>query len=253
MTYDQEKAQRDTVQILKDCGALLEGHFVLTTDEAHSDRYINKDAVAMHPLVLSKLAVMIAERFELYGIEVVAAPAAGAVSLGQKVATALSTEQSEVLAVYAEREERRLLGPITAQDSKKLQWNTDSPDYSQGSLGMPFGSELVVKLPEFEFKRGYDKAMAGKRVLVVEDILTTGGSVRKVINAVRDCGGDVVATCVIANRGGVTSEQIASELYSLAAVDFRSWPFGRDCPLCAKNVPINTDVGKGKQWLAAHK
>lgn len=51
------------------------------------------------------------------------------------------------------------------------------------------------------FRRGYDKILKGKRVWIVEDIVTTGGSIEKTINAVEKCNGSVVGISVIWNRG----------------------------------------------------
>ena len=105
---------------------------------------------------------------------------------------------------------------------------------------------------QFTIKRGYEKLIPGKNVLIVEDILTTGGSVKKVIEAVQAIGGYVVGVGAICNRGGVTAEDIGllGKLYSLTSVDLESWWPG-ECPLCAGGTPVNTSIGKGKQFLAA--
>src|SRR5262249_35909202 len=57
-------------------------------------------------------------------------------------------------------------------------------------------------------RRGYDKLVAGRRVLVVEDVLNTGGSVRDAVAAVRAAGGDVVVVAALVNRGGVTAADL---------------------------------------------
>jgi orotate phosphoribosyltransferase len=102
----------------------------------------------------------------------------------------------------------------------------------------------------FAIRRGYGRLITGKKVLVVDDVLTTGGSVTKVIEAVRSIDGIVVGLGVICNRGGVTAHDVAvPKLVSLAQIDLDSWR-AEDCPLCAQNVPINIDVGKGREFLA---
>ena len=53
----------------------------------------------------------------------------------------------------------------------------------------------------FILKRGYDGLVKGKKTLVVEDLTTTGGSVKKVVEAVRAAGAEVVGVVVLANRG----------------------------------------------------
>lgn len=103
----------------------------------------------------------------------------------------------------------------------------------------------------FVLKRGFDKLVEGKRVLVVEDILNTGGSVAAVIRAVQDAGGTIVAIAAICNRGGVTADQLqVPQLVSLVNVTMESWE-AKDCPLCRDNVPINTKVGHGAEFVAA--
>ena len=99
-------------------------------------------------------------------------------------------------------------------------------------------------------RRGYDKLVAGKRVLVVEDILNTGGSIRDTIAAVRAAGGQVVAAAALVNRGAVTAATVgAPALVALLDVALDAWD-ADTCPLCRDGVPVNTDVGKGRQFLA---
>jgi orotate phosphoribosyltransferase len=99
-------------------------------------------------------------------------------------------------------------------------------------------------------RRGYDRLVAGKRVLVVEDILNTGGSVKDAVAAVRAAGGDVVAVAALVNRGGVTAADVGVPvLTALLDVALDAWDAAA-CPLCRDGVPVNTDVGKGREFLA---
>ena len=99
-------------------------------------------------------------------------------------------------------------------------------------------------------RRGYDELVAGKRVLVVEDILNTGGSIRETIAAVRTAGGDVVVAAALVNRGAVTAAQVgAPALVALLDVALDAWDASA-CPLCRDGVPVNTEVGKGREFLA---
>ena len=51
------------------------------------------------------------------------------------------------------------------------------------------------------FTRGYEKYVKNnKRVLVVEDIITTGGSILKVIKTVKDAGGNIIGVCAMVNK-----------------------------------------------------
>lgn len=80
--------------------------------------------------------------------------------------------------------------------------------------------------------------IAGKRVLVVEDVLDTGGSALRVIEAVERQGGEVVGVAAIWNRGNVTFRY---PLFCL--VEHHTYEPG-DCPICkAGNVPLETPPG----------
>ena len=97
-------------------------------------------------------------------------------------------------------------------------------------------------------KRGYDRLVAGKRVLLVEDVLNTGGSLRETVRAVEAAGGHVVVAAALVNRGGVTAADVgAPALVSLLSLPLDSWT-AADCPLCRSGVPVNTDVGKGREF-----
>ena len=118
-------------------------------------------------------------------------------------------------------------------------------------LGVP--AVYAEKAPDggMVLKRGYDKLVAGRRVLVVEDVLNTGGSIRDTVRAVRAAGGEVVAAAALVNRGRVTAADVeAPALTALLDVDLDAWE-AADCPLCRDRVPVNTDVGKGREFLAA--
>jgi orotate phosphoribosyltransferase len=117
-------------------------------------------------------------------------------------------------------------------------------------LGIP--AVYAEKAPEggMALRRGYDKLVAGKRVLVVEDILNTGGSVKDAVAAVRAAGGTVVAVGALVNRGAITAGDVGvPALTALFAVALDAWD-AATCPLCRDGVPVNTDVGKGREFLA---
>jgi orotate phosphoribosyltransferase len=98
-------------------------------------------------------------------------------------------------------------------------------------------------------RRGYDRLVAGRRVLVVEDVLNTGGSLRATVRAVEGAGGTVVAAAALCNRGGVRAADLGvPRLVTLLELPLDSFD-ATDCPLCRARVPINTDVGKGREFL----
>lgn len=98
-------------------------------------------------------------------------------------------------------------------------------------------------------RRGFDKLIPGKRVLVVEDILTSGGSARRTVEAVKALGGEVVGVAVLCNRGNVQSEAVGNvPITAIFNVDMVMY-FEEECPDCASGVPVRTDFGKGADFL----
>lgn len=87
---------------------------------------------------------------------------------------------------------------------------------------------------EMTLRRGFE-IPAGARVLVVEDVVTTGGSVAEVISLVRDAGGLPVAVTSLIDRGGPKAFDV--ELISLLQLEVESWdPVA--CHLCESGVPL---------------
>jgi len=76
----------------------------------------------------------------------------------------------------------------------------------------------------------------GERVLVVEDVVTTGGSVREVLRAVQDAGGDVVGIGAIVDRTG-TPADFGVPFSAVLAVAATAYP-PADCPLCRQGLPL---------------
>src|SRR3990167_9525772 len=156
--------EQEVLQVLGKVGAVIADSHIVYTSGKHGTAYVNKDAIYPHTAETSSLCRAIAERFADDNVQVVIGPAIGGVILSQWTAHHLTEMNGhEVLGVYAEK--------------------------SEG------GDNFVIK-------RGYDKLIAGKNVLVVEDVLTTGGSVRKVIEAVRALGGNVIGLGALCDRGG---------------------------------------------------
>jgi len=86
-----------------------------------------------------------------------------------------------------------------------------------------------------EFKRGFQVG-AGDRVLVVDDILTTGGSIRDVLDALRERGAEVVGVGVMVDRSGGKVD-FGVPFFACLTVDIVTWA-PADCPLCRQGVPL---------------
>jgi orotate phosphoribosyltransferase len=85
-----------------------------------------------------------------------------------------------------------------------------------------------------EFRRGF-ALRPGERVLVVDDIMTTGGSVQETLDAVRSAGGMVAGAAVLVDRSA-GSAQLDVRVEALWRLDIPSYA-PAECPLCAKGVP----------------
>ena len=85
------------------------------------------------------------------------------------------------------------------------------------------------------FQRGFTIA-PGARVLVVDDVLTTGGSIREVLAAVRTMGGNMAGVAVLVDRTGGTAD-FGVPFFACLTLDLPSYEPGQ-CPLCAEKVPL---------------
>ena len=90
--------------------------------------------------------------------------------------------------------------------------------------------------PGREFRRGF-LLQPGERVLVVDDILSTGGSVQETIDAVRASGADVVGVGVLVDRSAGQATFSELPLISLWDVSISAYR-PEDCPQCANGVPL---------------
>ena len=104
-------------------------------------------------------------------------------------------------------------------------------------LGLPaaYAERADSGSMERVFKRGTVIA-PGTRVLVVDDILTTGGSVRATLAALEQHGADVRAIAVLVDRSGGNVD-FGPPLVGLATLQIDTWN-ADECPLCAAGIPL---------------
>jgi len=192
-------------------GLITKDHFVYTSGK-HGSVYINKDALYPHTKFASRVGELFAQKYKNEPIDVVVGPSLGGIILSQWTAYHLSRiKAKEILGVYTEKD---------AQNNQIFS------------------------------RRGYDKFVIGKNVLIVEDLTTTGGSVKNVVETVKNAGGKIIATSVMVNRNPdiVDEEMMGTPFSSLAVLKADAYD-EKDCPLCAKNIPINIKIGHGKKYL----
>lgn len=177
----------DLIKELQDRGALLQGHFKLSSGR-HSDRFVQKFRILEDPKLVEPLAQTIAQHFAAAKPTIVVSAAVGGIILGYEVARALG-----VKAIFVEKE--------------------------QGT-------------PQLRRNFALD---AHDRALIVEDVVTTGGSVREVLDVVRAKGAQVVGVGVIVQR---SPADFGVDTFALLDLPIDSFD-PPDCPQCKAGLPIN--------------
>ncbi len=203
------------IEILKSVDAVMtDDHFVYTSGK-HGSVYINKDALYPHVEKTSQVCKLMAQKCSHLDVEAVTAPALGGIILSQWTAHYLSQIKGKpIKAVYAEKD-------------------------GQGG---------------FKFGRGYDQYIKDKKVLVLEDLTTTGASVKKVVDVVRSYEGAVQAVCVMINRNPavVNSELFQAPFFALGELEAAAYDEDK-MPEELRRRPVNTTVGHGAEYLAKHE
>ena len=144
----------DLLQIFRSTGALLEGHFILTSG-LHSETYFQCAKVLQYPEYLTLFGRMIVNHFENENIDSVISPAIGGIVVGTEVG-----RQIGVKTIFTERKD--------------------------GTMKLRRGFEIEE----------------GERILIVEDVLTTGGSIKEVVEIVNNLRGTVVGIGFVVDRSG---------------------------------------------------
>ncbi|MDD2807558.1 MAG: phosphoribosyltransferase family protein [Patescibacteria group bacterium] len=186
--------------------------------------------------VCDSVAQIMATQFLDADVEVVVGPTYGAVGLAAEVAGWLIClgDRDVQWAFAQEKTVTELFAPIV-----------DGAYGEPVTLSRPIGRERIIG-------RYFPEIVKDAKVLVVEDVLASGGSVMETNAAVRAVGGIVVGTAVICNRGGVTADQLGVPiLYSMFDIPMEMSP-EEECPMCRAGKPINMQVGHGKLFYERH-
>lgn len=177
----------EVIEIFKRTGALLEGHFILTSG-LHSTNYLQCALLLQYPAQAIALGKALADHYLDQKIETVAAPAIGGLIIGYEVARSLGARF-----IWTERE--------------------------HGSMTL---------------RRGFT-VRPGESVLVIEDVITTGGSTRETVEVLLEAGGRVVGAGSIIDRSSGRADVGVPRL-ALATLDVpASAPAA--CGLCAQGIP----------------
>jgi orotate phosphoribosyltransferase len=178
----------EVIEKFRQTGALLEGHFVLTSG-LHSNAYLQCALVLQHPGEAEEFGRAIAAQFKDKNIEVVASPAIGGLIVGHEVARALGARF-----IWTERENEKMT-----------------------------------------LRRGFTLD-PHQKILVVEDVVTTGGSTRETIETLQTHGGDVIAAASIIDRSSGEADvgvpRVALATLNVAAID------PGQCEACARGERV---------------
>ena len=186
----------DISSIMDETGAVLKGHFQLTSGR-HSDTYLEKFRLLERPEIVEEVGKQMAKAVKGIDVDVVLGAAIGGILISSATGKAFGKK-----GIFAERVD----------------------------------GELTLR-------RGFKLAF-GDRVLVVEDIVTTGGSVQELLNIVKSCGAQPAAVVCLTDRtvDGIDFECPTKALIRFPAV---SWD-AETCPLCEQNKPLTSRGRTGK-------
>jgi orotate phosphoribosyltransferase len=186
------------LEVFREAGALLEGHFLLTSG-LHSPKYLQCARVMEDPARAAKLCGQLAGMLAGRKIDCVVGPAIGGIVVAYEMARTLGTR-----ALFAER-----------QDGKMT------------------------------LRRGFE-VRSGERILVVEDVVTTGGSLKEVVDLLAASGAKVVAVASLVDRTSGRDPGLGLPLTALVKVDVPTYAPDA-CPLCKAGAPLVSPGRTGKK------
>ena len=196
---DAEVREKIHLEILRRTGAYrANDHFLLPSGH-HAPEFIDKALVTTEPSFTEGLGAVIAKQFAPWPVDLVLSTGLGALILAHCVARALP---GRPLLVYATK-------GVT-------------------------GPQRHVRLPD-EFERVIGR---GTKVLIVEDLITTGETLKLLIDLVERKGGSVIGIACLWQRN--SKVDLGQSVFSLVRRDFPTYD-PETCPLCRQGVPLNRE------------
>lgn len=194
-----EFRKESIIDVFKSLGAIQEGHFLLSSG-LHSDKYIQCALVLQYPDIAEKVAMLLFEEIRnntnlWQEVTAVVSPALGGIIIGQELARVIKT--------FIDKPVRAIF--------------TERNDTGKMVL-----------------RRGF-KVTSQDKIIVVEDVVTTGKSTKEVMDTISNSGGQIVMICSIFNRGKEVDFNIP--YFYISKIEVNNYQ-PEDCPLCRQNVPI---------------
>ncbi len=196
---EAEVREKIHLEILKRTGAYHANDHVLLPSGQHTSEYIEKTLVTTEPSFTEGLGAVIAKHFAQWPVDVVLSTGPGALILSHCVARA---HPSRPIVLY-------------------------------GTKGMAAGKRRV-SLP-VEFQR---LLREGTRVLLIEDLVSTGTTLKLLIDLMEQLGAEIVGIGCLWRRTSVNLD--GKPVFSLVSRDFPTYD-PRECPLCKKGVALNEE------------
>ena len=174
------------INILKDCDALLEGHFLLSSGK-HSNRYVQCAKLLRFPDKSQEVLKVVVDKIKDFNIDIVLGPAMGGVVVAYEIGRQLNKES-----IFTERVDN------------------------------------IMTL-----RRGFE-INKGDKVIITEDVVTTGKSTLEVKKIVEEMGAEVIGVACIVDR---TIKDIGIPIYSVIKLDIEAFD-ATDCPMCKEQIEI---------------
>jgi orotate phosphoribosyltransferase len=172
----------DAIEIYKENGGLINGHFLLSSG-LHSDTYLQSEKVMMNPAAAAAATAPLVGKLAGIDFATVVSPAVGGIRFGYELARQMGKRS-----IFTERVD----GVMT-------------------------------------LRRGFELS-PGEKVIIAEDVVTTGKSTKECIRAVLETGATVQAVVSLIDRSGGTAS-FDAPFISMAQVDAHTWE-AEACPLC---------------------
>lgn len=202
--------QAETRQIISSCGALLLNDHFVYASGHHGAGWIAKDRINRDPQHPFRLGQLLAAAIQEQDLE---ASILCGPAIGGVICAQFTALALGVRCVFAEREGK---GPSS----------------------------------QFVFKRGYSSDLKDAKVVVVDDVVNTGFSLKLTLDAVRAHGGIPIAAAAWVNRGNVGAVELGVPQFVFLEEVVLPTMEVADCSLCAAGVPVNTDYAHGAELFS---
>ena len=216
MTTDRmEKYAKEVLINLK--AVIYNSHFVYTSGK-HGSAYLDKTAICLDPVAMKFLCHFLVQKIPdtiKERIQVVVAPALAGIAVANTVVLTLNDYR------------------LDAEPKIYFAWVEEDKEGKKS------------------LRPTFQKIVKGKDVLLVDDVINTGHTLLSTIQLLEELGAQVLAVATLYNRAEYEPHLFDPiPVYSLITVKLQEIYTPEECPLCRQGVPINTEFGRGKEFLA---